>query len=455
VRERLLTLALAVAAFALFYTLFAPQKRPTEPMTRPVTTEAGPNGYLALQRWLASQGITPVPLRQRYTQLATLHADESRDGNLLISTAPFLLPMRSSEEQSLEQWIADGNTLLVLAGLADTPEWSMGAGYDPLLREHLQAMTGMRFVDASIASAQSSAAKAANDSIDSPDRGVGEAHPVDPQPSNDPAKKPNRVRQVAVSSVGRLPTPARHELVPNGKHPLLQDVHAVVALSEYPSEQFRASPSAVDVVLELARDRVADEPVLWLAQRGRGQIIVCGFGSVFTNKLLAQADNARLLANIVARSLRGSGRVIIDDAHQGAVDFYDPAAFYKDSRLHGSLLWLIALWLVFVLGPQRLRATAPSWHPVDITTFVRATGGFLARVVKPAAAAQQLFDNFFDDIGRLAGATPAWEWLQSHSTVSTRDLAQLRELHDRTARGHRVDLPGLHNLLTRIRRAMT
>ena len=42
--------------------------------------------------------------------------------------------------------------------------------------------------------------------------------------------------------------------------------------------------------------------------------------------------------------------MIIDDAHQGLVSFYDPDKFFGDSRLHRTLLWLLGLWLVFVLG---------------------------------------------------------------------------------------------------------
>jgi hypothetical protein len=33
-----------------------------------------------------------------------------------------------------------------------------------------------------------------------------------------------------------------------------------------------------------------------------------------------------------------------------------------------------------------------------VTSFVRATGGFMARVLRPAAAARQLFANFFNEI---------------------------------------------------------
>lgn len=486
-KDRMLTLALAVAAFALFYALFFASHGPqTEPVSRPVSTEQGPNGYLVMQRWLASQHVPLQSFRQRYDKLPS-GGQGAADGNLLITTVPHLLPVRSSEQMALRLWVERGNTLLILAGLADTPEWSMGEGYDPAALANLSAISGMDFVqvtgvepprDAKMADGPASeVAKGTEQDVEddaqtSRDRADADsaaaasstsaappaAPPAEPTTSDGAGQRAKSARNLStvLRNGGRFATPVRHELIPNGTHPLLSGVRSVVALSEYPSEQFHAEADEVSVVLELARDKDADEPVMWLAQMGLGRVIVSGFGSVFTNKLLAQADNAQLLANIVATSLRG-GQVIIDDTHQGSVSFYDAQAFFGDPRLHRTLWWLVALWLVFILGPQRLRARPSSWQPVDITSFVRSTGGFLARVVRPSAAAQQLFEHFFRGLrGRdsLPGAEPDWQWLEAHSTVTAADLRQLQDLHRRTLQGRRVDLPRLHNLLTRVRRAI-
>ena len=244
-------------------------------------------------------------------------------------------------------------------------------------------------------------------------------------------------------------------MTPNGLHPLLDGVSSVAALSEYPTSQWRAASGMADIVLELAHDPDTQVPMLWLIRYGEGQIIVSAYGSVLTNKLLGTADNARLLTNIVKWSIAAGGRILIDDAHQGLVAFYDPEAFFGDRRLHWSLLWLIGLWLEFVLGPQRMRAAAVRWSPVDITSFVRASGGFMARVLEPAAVAQQLFANFFNDVRRQVGlpqsGAPLWEWIEQRPAVAPGDLEQLRRLHGRALQGRRVDLPKLHDLLLRIR----
>jgi hypothetical protein len=424
VKDRLITLALAVGALAAFYVLFAPQPPPPhERVTRPLSTEAGPNGYLGLQRWLSAAKIPVISLRDRYGALSKV-TPAAATGNLLITTAPHVYPLRASEAQPLQDWIEAGNTLLVLAGLSDTPEWSMGEGADPQFMAHMQTMTGLTFK---------------------------RVPPPEPKPGDKIEKQTTRN---AVSAFTRLVEPVRYESAPNGEHPLLRGVRSIQAVSEFPSAQWQATSDRA-VVLELASDRKAGAPALWLMPYGDGQIIVSAYGSLLTNKVLDQRDNARLLANIVHWSLSDTGRVIIDDAHQGLVSFYDSDKFFGDARLHRALLWLLALWLVFVLGPRRLRGSIDSWNPLDVTSFVRATGGFMARVLRPDAAGQRLFANFFNEIRSRLGMTtdgaPLWDWLAARSVIPVADLNRLQHLHERVVERRRIDLAELHNLIARVR----
>ena len=423
-KDRLVTLALAVGALVAFYALFGPKPDlPQERVTRPLSTEAGPNGYLAMQRWLAGARIPVISLRDRYGSLPTV-APAAKTGNLLITTAPHVYPLRGAEAQPLQDWITAGNTLLVLAGLSDTPEWSMGQGVDVQFMDHMQTMTGLTF----------------------------KMMPP-PEPKKGGKIEPATTRD-AVLAVTRLAEPMRYESAPNGVHPLLAGVRSIQAVSEFPTAQWQASSDRA-VVLELVSDHKSGVPALWLMPYGDGQIIVSAYGSLFTNKVLDQLDNARLLGNIVHWSLGERGGVIIDDAHQGLVSFYDPDKFFGDARLHRALLWMLALWLVFVLGPRRLRGAMDSWNPLDVTSFVRATGGFMARVLRPAAAAQQLFANFFNEIRSRLGLTtdgaPVWDWLAARSVIPAADLNRMQDLHRRVTAQRRVDLTELHNLIARVR----
>jgi hypothetical protein len=428
VKDRLLTLVLAVAAFVLFFALMGPRPAPpTEPVTRPTTVEPGPNGYLGVMRWLEASGFEPISFRERYTRLSRIDAPAT--GNLLITAAPHLYPIRDSEVAPLRDWISAGNTLLVAAGLSDTPEWSMGEGRDPQFLRNMHAMTGLEFL----------------------------TYDVEAEPSDDDAQDRPASDRLA-DAFRRMSQPQAFEMTPAGSHPLLAGVSSVAALSEFPTAQWQAYSGADDLVLELAHDPVTRAPALWLVRFGAGQVIVSAYGSVFTNKLLGKADNARLLSNIVEWSLGPSGRVLIDDAHQGLVAFYDPQAFYGDRRLHLTLLWLVALWLVFVLGPQRLRPAASRWDPIGLTRFVRASGGFMRRVLEPSAAAKQLFANFFNEARRQRGlpqtGAPVWEWIEQHADVAPHDIEELRRLYVESERGRRVSLTALHNLLLRFRQQL-
>jgi Domain of unknown function (DUF4350) len=424
VKDRLITLALAAGALAAFYVLFMPKPElPQERVTRPLSTEAGPNGYLGLQRWLAGAKIPVISLRDRYGALATV-TPTAKTGNLLITTAPHIYPLRDSEAQPLQDWITAGNTLLVLAGLSDTPEWSMGEGVDAQFMDHMQTMTGLTF------------------------------KMIPPPAPKEGDKVQQPTTRDAVLAVTRLVEPTRYESSPNGEHPLLDGVHSIRAVSEFPTAQWQASSERA-VVLELASDHTSGVPALWLMPYGDGQVIVSAYGSLFTNKVLGELDNARLLGNIVHWSLGEKGHIIIDDAHQGLVAFYDPDKFFADARLHRALLWLLALWLVFVLGPRRLRGATDSWNPLDVTSFVRATGGFMARVLRPAAAAQQLFANFFNEIrsrlGMPTDGAPLWDWLAARSVIPAADLNRMQDLHRRVVARRRIDLAELHNLIARVR----
>jgi hypothetical protein len=169
---------------------------------------------------------------------------------------------------------------------------------------------------------------------------------------------------------------------------------------------------------------------------------------------MGKADNAQLLSNIVAWSLQPGGRVIFDDAHQGAMDEFDAAKFFGDPRLHHTLGWLVLLWLAWVLAAQPLRAAAPNTAGIDESAMLRTTAGFFASVLRPVTSAQWLLDEFFDRVrrrhGLAHGAEPPWDWLAAHAGVAGAELAELRELDGRLRGGHRVSLVRLQTIISQI-----
>jgi hypothetical protein len=422
-KERLTTFGLALGALALFYALLFPKPPPDrEEVDLPLSTETRAHGYQALWRWLKAENVPVKALHQPYSELSK----SSGRGDVLIATMPPQVPQRRAELADLDAWVARGNTLVVMAALDDTPPWCLGA--DPGFLRTLGRMTQIEFDAKAERAAKGGAAAAKTDP-----RRKGEARLLKP------------------------PEPERSVLRARGSEPLFDGVRSVVALSEFRASHWKGTSADRSAVLEIGERPAADaaaEPVAWLRRQGEGQVLVIGFASIFDNALIGEQDNARLLANIIAWSRDPKGSVIFDDDHQGAVEYYDAKTFFHDPRLHRTLLWIIVLWLLFVLGWQRLRPAAVEWSPIDITHSIGITGEFFAGALSPAAAGARLFENFFNSVRRNLGlpedGRPVWEWLAADARTGAADLAALGQLYARTQSGRRVDLIKLQNLTSRI-----
>ena len=418
-RDRVLTLVLAVGAFALFYGfIIGPDRQQAEEFSRPISTETRGNGYFALRHWLETQGLAVTELRHRYDWLAEAPGMPKR-GNLLVTTIPHKRQMRQSEESALVKWMRGGNSVLVLAGLFDTPEWGVPDVDSP---QELYKLSSLW---------------------------------VRPHKES----KPEDDETEAVSSLfERLDEPKRGVLKPVGDHLLTRGVATVHAVSEFDAGKFEIVAPPHEPVLALMNDEESGLSAFWVTWRGAGTVTVSGYGSIFTNKMLAQADNAELAANIIAANVAPGGHVIFDDMHQGASSVYDAQAFFGDPRLHASFWWIMALWMLWVIGGTRLPPPAPRPAAVREQGFVQATGNFFARVLGRQGAAERLFANFFNDCRRATGepedGRPAWDWVRAFGAVPREEIQRLETLYGRVESGKRVNLVDLHNRLQHLRKQL-
>ena len=404
-----MTLAFAAGALLLFYLLLFPKPvPPSEKPSQPTSIDSGPDGLQALWRWLQTEHLPVSSLRSHYDRLQ--EAGTENTGNVLLTVLPHRPAIRKSEWQPLAKWVRAGNTLVVIAALDDTPRWSLFS--DATILEELRALTGITFVT-----------KAADD---------------------------GKVRKGLNAVLGNPDIEGN----PLGEHPLLSGVHVVHGASEYPASAWLSTPMSANLPLELLRRSESGTPMMWLRRQGDGQVIVSTLASPFTNSQIDKADNAQLLSNIIAWSRGPQGVVIFDDAHQGLVSYYDPKAFFSDPRLHRTLLWLLALWLAFVLGPLPLRSAFSPWKPVDETMLVEASGRFYSAVVTPVDAAHRLIENFFNGLRRRLGlvenGAPLWDWLGAQSAVTSDERASLQRQFAHVYAGERVDLTKLQKLLSEI-----
>jgi hypothetical protein len=248
--------------------------------------------------------------------------------------------------------------------------------------------------------------------------------------------------------------PRRDTLVPNRAQRYLEGVKGLAGFSDFVPRHGKLKLPRGDFPLCLAHVASSGDCGLWLLADGAGSIVLSGFGSLLSNRALGEADNARLLANLARASLGKGGAVLFDDEHQGLSDSYDPSKFFGDRRLYETFAILLAVWLVWVVGGTRLSPPARPAAAQGEADLVRTTGAFLARVLRPAAAARRMFEHFFQRLRRTLreptlDPSPYWEWLENNPRLARADVAQLRDWYSDAYSDRRVPLTRLHNLIVR------
>jgi Domain of unknown function (DUF4350) len=422
VRERLITLLCALGALALFFTMFLRGNGlggTGRDAPRPTTEERGGNGYHAAMEWLDAEHIRVVSLRDRFDKLEKRRG-LAPTGNVLIVTLPAATVFKTEEFRPLDRWVRAGNTLLVLAALSDTPDWAYFQ--KPMTASDLNLLTGLDFET---------------------------ARSRDQRLQNAPAAPDRDKRDVAgeiVAAARQFAQPQRETLVPNKPHAYFASVREAVALSDYSVMPWTVKVPYEGFVFTLGRQRESGEGAFWIRPLGSGRIVISGLGSLFMNRAIGLADNGRLLANIVATDVGPQGAVLFDDVHQGLGAAYDPAKFYRDPRLYVTLGIVALLWLSWVLGGTKLRVPVERSPVPREAELVRATGGFLARVLTPAAAARRMFEHFLRH--------SPWDRLERQSRIAETDLQQLKTWYAQANGSRAVPLIRLHNLLVRINRQL-
>jgi hypothetical protein len=423
VKERFITFVCALGALGLFLTMFLHKEGEGiggKEIPRPTTEERGGNGYHAALQWLDAEHIRAVSLRDRFDKLPQ-KSSLAATGNVLIVTLPAVAVFKTEEFRPLDHWVRAGNTLLVLAALSDNPAWAFS--FAGMTAGDLNLLTGLEFESARI-------------------RDLRARKATEPAPRD----RDNRDLASQLAAATRAFTePRRATLVSNRDHAYFRGVHEAVALSDYEAQPWTVKVPYEGFVLALGHQRETGEGAFWTRPLGNGRIVVSALGTLFTNRALGLADNGRLLANIIGTNLGPRGAVLFDDVHQGLGANYDPAKFYRDPRLHMTIGIVAALWLAWVLGATRLRVPATRAPVPREAELVRATGGFLARVLTPAAAARRMFEHFL--------RRWPWELLEHQTRIPPADLQQLKSWYSQLGTS-RVPLTQLHNLIVRINRQL-
>jgi hypothetical protein len=450
-RERLVSLLLALAALATFYSLWL---RPGSSfdsdaeVARPTTSERHGNGYAGLYEWLGRTNVRARSLRERYTALGDL--DIAPRGNLLVLTLPAVDVFRHEEYGALDKWVRKGNTLMIVAALVDQPGW--GARRSSGAVAEIESLTGLEFENA-----ETRAERLDDTPLSERVRRNDEKEAR--QESGD-AEVEDELEDTAKDNA--LDVPEDIVLTATGPHPLLTDVSTLHLDTDYSPGEWSLRIPYDSFVLTLART-TAGEGALFEQRLGAGHILLSSGGSLFTNRALGEADNARLFANIVQARVSREGSVLFDDLRQGLSASYNPARFYRDPRLYKTLFILVGLWLVWVVGSTRLRAPPQVEHDPSEADLVRHAGGLIARTVAPHHTARRLFDGFFARVTRAVRGTTGsanpergelWQWLENNAAILPQELDQLKTWYAAAHAERKVPLVPLQNLLDALAQRM-
>jgi len=415
VRDRAVTLLGAILVLAVVYGLVFDRSAEPE-VTRPQSEEA-PNGYLALRVWLERQGVAVTSVQTRFTDALIDSGPLPPRGNVLLTTIPQQFRIRADEGDLLDQWIERGNTLLVMASIDDSAEWSLVGGVEMNSLDEVYRRTGLAFELASL------------DSEEEDDEEWG---------------------GVFVEAGEDL------ELHAIPGHPLTAGVRTLLTTSAYPSAVW--TPAQQErLLISLGTVATAEASAIWQMSRGEGQILLVPSASLLTNRSIGRADNRMLVANLLRHHLAADGVVLFDDMHQGLSVLYDAQALFEDPRFRKTVWFVVGCWLIWVLGATARLAPPPS--PPDgprQLDWLEAVGGLLHRKLSRADAGRLMVQRWFNDVRRARGVGesdhPDWAELRAVPALDQRRVDELERTYSALQAGAGVDLVGLHNDLRELKR---
>jgi len=451
-RERGITFLLALAALLAFYTLWmqpVPSMDFDAESARPTSVERLGNGYSALHDWLQDSAVPVRSWRERYTALPD--AGLLPRGNLMVLTLPGVEGFRHAEFSALDQWVRRGNTLLINAALLDQPGWA--AGYESGVLVDLESLTSVEFETPKSREARLDDTPLA--------QRVREADAREALKSKKKAELDDEEDEDE-SEDQPFEVPEKIVLTATGPHVLLDGVHTLGLETDYEPEDWSLRMPYDNFVLTLART-AGGEGALFEQRLGAGRVLTVAGGTLFSNRALANDDNARLFANIVGVAVASGGAVLFDDLRQGVSASYNPARFYDDSRLWTTVGILLALWFVWVLGSTRLRVPRSATPDPSEAELVRHAGGLIARTVTPWNAALTLFDQFFAGVARTVRAATGvrepergelWQWMERHAAILPQELDQIKTWYADAHSERKVPLVDLQNLLDKLERRL-
>lgn len=427
-KDRLITLLGAVLALYLVISLLVPKPPPDTNLSRPTSEDRGSQGLSGLKQWLENANINTYSLRQRYQHLKKI-PELSESGNVLIINIPQTISSQHNERKALLSWLEKGNTVVLLSAYSDISTWS-NSNYAEI--NSLPKALGFKLETNVIADEESD---------------------TDEEPDVDITNSLQDLKNILDAEI------TTQQYLPVGKHPVLDKVNAIEVKSNTLLHYDIMPEDNASLIISLARQQETQHPGFLLLQRPSYKTWIFNHGGIFGNQSLAYADNARLFSNILNLSLKNDGSVIFDDMHQGLTNLYDPESFFKDSRFHKTILFMLMLWLLYIIG--HTNRFGPATTPKIINNsiaFVTAMGELFARNITVNDVAKRHLEHFNNEYrakrGMPANGEPVWEYLQSNPAIDKTILKEMQTSFADMDAGKKTDLIIIFNQIQKLRKVL-
>lgn len=393
----------------------------------PTTQDEGAHGLQALFRWLHASDVPVAALRHRMDALLESDTPYAAKGpRLLVTSWPGSEVTLSSELTALDNFVKDGNQLLLLVAAHDQPLWARHQGSLRKRRNIFEKFDLILGVAAS---------SIVDDKPDASDPSTTGAVRTLQQFRRDP---------VSLDSATGEPLFGTSESLMSRQYP--DSLYHNVTLSA------RSPEKLWPVLVNRDDGRVA----LYRLDHGDGVVWISMYPELFSNATLGEPGNASFITSLISRSISSNGLVVFDDFHFGESDLYDDKAFFRDGRLHKTLLFLGGLWLLWIVGRKtRLAPLRRATDRPSVKRLIQATGGLYARMLAPTETSGALIKHFQRDVRQqlsIDKSDDLWAALDRKLGSDHAAMQQLKAFVSSIESGRKPSLLKLSRAISQVRR---
>lgn len=269
-RDSLITLAGALLSIIVLVSLMSPQTD-QQFVSRPTTEDEGKHGLKGLHRWLAQNNFNIHSLRKPVTRIDQEVLPAS--GNLMIVSLPLAREPLDSEWLAMNNWISNGNAVIILASLYHMPQWSNTQEWfrENEITDAITKLTAEEFT------LQRDAIEAEESDFSLTDM------------------------QESIQAFKPLP----YRLYPAVEHTLFSEVVELESVHTPGMYQYKNNTDDIEaaywsinsesarLALRLIYGESQQQTAMWLLPVGKGWVYLSAFPDLLSNSVLKQQDNAR------------------------------------------------------------------------------------------------------------------------------------------------------------------